>query len=666
MLLTTFILAAVGMVAVGALIAWANPRRAVNQAVFACSVHGAIWLILLQVAVVAENGLFWLRCTAAVGAMIPLQFWIVKECIANRSGVTAGARLRHAAPWLILTAVLVVVPFTGWFIPDYSTDAQRLRGPGFYFFIVSVLVLFMALIRGTYRDVRALSGARRLEMQIWLGGGAAAGISIAVLMALTALTRNPSLIILRPIVAICFFAATTIAITTSRVFDAKYLLFIGVQKTVLLLTIAGLAYVAYEVGQVLVPEGLALVGTTAVALFCAGRLGRFLDTVFQQYPRASEARSKALAAAMQEMRPDPLGETFLGILRGWAQSDRAVILTAMERGPFSGGGITVPSDSRLIATLREIRWATPERLGRERETPDRLRLAQLLSEHQLGVMVMVAGTGFNVLVAVGVRATRRPFTYPEVQQLRELASIFQTALARSHLWSKAQRAEQLATVGLLGASVAHEIRNPLVTIKSFVHLLPQHYDDRVFRERFFRLISEEVGRIDRLTEQLLDLASPRHYNPAPTSLHQVISSSLDLVATKAEERTTVLHRDLQASPDTIFTDANAARQVLLNLCFNGIQAQEQQSGERWLRLTTRNVPRGVELCVADNGPGIPSEARVHLFQAFHSTKSSGFGLGLAICNEILTSLDATIEVDPHVAGQGAVFRIVFPCPPPTS
>jgi signal transduction histidine kinase len=278
-------------------------------------------------------------------------------------------------------------------------------------------------------------------------------------------------------------------------------------------------------------------------------------------------------------------------------------------------------------------------------------------------MVLSSGPQFNVIVAVGTRATRRPFTYPEVQQLLELASIFQTALARSYLWSKAQRAEQLATVGLLGASVAHEIRNPLVTIKSFVHLLPQHYDDPRFRERFFRLIGEEVGRIDRLTEQLLDLAAPRHYNPVPTSLHQIINSSLELVATKADERQVVVHRDLQAAPDLVVTDANAARQVLLNLCFNGIQAQEQSSRGRWLKVATRNLGEGVELCVADHGPGIPPSARGHLFQAFHSTKSSGFGLGLAICSEILSSLNTTIAVDPYVPDEGANFRIVFPCPP---
>lgn len=248
----------------------------------------------------------------------------------------------------------------------------------------------------------------------------------------------------------------------------------------------------------------------------------------------------------------------------------------------------------------------------------------------------------------------------------ELASIFQTALARASLWTKAQRAEQLATVGVLGASVAHEIRNPLVSIKTFVQLFPIHYMDESFRVRFSRLIGSEVARIERLTEQLLDLASPRKYEPDPVSLHEVVKSSLELVYSKAEDKKTEIITELGALPDIAFTDANASKQVILNLCFNAIQAQESQERPRWVRLTTRNVDQGLELVVSDHGPGIAPEIRSRLFEAFQTTKSSGFGLGLAICSEILSSLGASISVDPFTPGQGATFRVVFPCPPRSS
>jgi signal transduction histidine kinase len=279
----------------------------------------------------------------------------------------------------------------------------------------------------------------------------------------------------------------------------------------------------------------------------------------------------------------------------------------------------------------------------------------------------VEGPALFLLVGVGIPASRRPYTYPQVTQLMELASIMESALERAHFSAKVQHTEQLATVGLLGASLAHEIRNPLVSIKTFVQLLPTHYHDPRFREKFFKLIGDEVGRIDALTEQLLDLATPRTYAATLVELHPLLRASLDLVAAKAAHRNVELRTEFAANPDRAFTDASAAKQVMLNLCFNAIQAVEATpEGERWIRIATRNAGRGVEMAVSDNGPGIAPEIRPKLFQPFQTTKSSGFGLGLAICSDILANLNATISVDPHEPGRGATFRVVFPCQPSSS
>jgi signal transduction histidine kinase len=315
-----------------------------------------------------------------------------------------------------------------------------------------------------------------------------------------------------------------------------------------------------------------------------------------------------------------------------------------------------------LNSIRQLRWVTPERLARERSTPEREELRLFLSRHDLGVAVISEGVTLTVLIGIGTPPSRRAFTYPQVTQLLELASIIESSFERAHFSIKAQHAEQLATVGLLGASLAHEIRNPLVTIKTFVQLLPKHHQDAAFRDKFFSLIGDEVSRIDRLTEQLLDLATPRAYKAEPVDLHAILRSSVELIVAKATDKRIQFFTDFAASPDRVLTDGSATKQVLLNLCFNAIQAVETMAGDRWVKLGTRNVPKGVEMVVADSGPGIAPEIRPRLFQPFQTTKSSGFGLGLAICSDILTGLDATISVDPSQPGQGATFRIVFPCP----
>jgi signal transduction histidine kinase len=249
----------------------------------------------------------------------------------------------------------------------------------------------------------------------------------------------------------------------------------------------------------------------------------------------------------------------------------------------------------------------------------------------------------------------------------ELASIMEGALERAHFSAKAQHTEQLATVGLLGASLAHEIRNPLVSIKTFVQLLPTHYQDPAFRNKFFRLIGDEVTRIDQLTDQLLDLAAPRAYSAQMIELHPLLRSSLDLVAAKAAHRQVQLLTDFQAAPDNAYTDPSAAKQVMINLCFNAIQAVEtSSSSERWVKIATRRLESAIEMAVSDSGPGIAPEILPRLFQPFQTTKSSGFGLGLAICRDILANLHANITVDPPEPGRGATFRVTFPCQPLSS
>jgi nitrogen-specific signal transduction histidine kinase len=149
-------------------------------------------------------------------------------------------------------------------------------------------------------------------------------------------------------------------------------------------------------------------------------------------------------------------------------------------------------------------------------------LQALMEKHGFGVLAASIGPSPALVIGLGVPLSRRPYTFSEVDVLLQIAAIIENSLSRAHYLLKAQHAEQLATVGLLGASIAHEIRNPLVSIKTFVQLLPNHYQEPTFREKFFRLIGDEVGRIDRLTEQLLDLSAPRVFSSKQVEVHELL------------------------------------------------------------------------------------------------------------------------------------------------
>lgn len=645
---------------------WSNPRRTINRLFLTLSLHAALWLISLRTTFASAEGLFWLRNTTAIGAYFPLHFWLIKETVVNVSE-PFGEKLRRAWPWGLIAAVLGVVPFTGWFIPDYSTAAVPVYGAGYHAYTVALIGAYFALLRQTVLQLRVQTGVSRLELQLLLIGGCAVAGGILLLMGLRTLWGTFWLVRQRPqpLVVLFFYSATVVAITTSRIFDARQIFLVGVQKLSLL---AGVTFAAYLINGLLtliIPEWLAFVTTTTLVLSLASIWNGWLDRVFHFYPQAMKARQAAFLVAQKESRVEKLEVAFREVLTGWGQSDHALIISSVRKQP-SGDSLETGDREGVADAIRQLRWVTPERLTRERPTSARRVLSEFLSKERLGVLVVAEGPSLTALVGVGVGASRRPYTYPQVTQLMELASIMEGALERAHFAAKVQHAEQLATVGLLGASLAHEIRNPLVSIKTFVQLLPTHHQDPAFREKFFRLIGHEVDRIDRLTVQLLDLASPRAYAAEMVELHPVLRASLDLVAAKATDKNIQFLTEFKAEPDKAYTDASAAKQVMLNLCFNAIQALDTREGERWIKVSTRSVSAGIEMAVADSGPGIAPEIRARLFQPFQSTKSSGFGLGLAICSDILANLNATITVDPHIPGSGATFRVIFPCQPSSS
>lgn len=655
------LLVAIFLVAVGGLVLWSNPRRAVNRVVFICALHNALWLFLLYYATAAAGRVFWLRCACAVAALLAMHFAVARETIATGTPRPSGGWVRGLWLWIAYSVGLATLCFTNYFIPFNSTAAHRMVGMGYYLYIVGEVAGYAWVVFRTFRVANVAEGIRRIELQYWLTGYSAMCLAVLGTMVLNTVTHNPIYIRLQPLFVFAFYTGTAYAVTTSRIFEASQL-----ARVILTRAVPGAA------GLVL--GGLALrwsipwlgVGGGFVLAFVAGLTftelsRRWLEPKLQLYPQDTAARRAAFEAARRETRVTELEADFANVLKGWGGSEKAWV-TASTDGSLRIGGTILQTDDPAVQTARQLGWLSPERLAREKGTPGRRALAEILERERLGVAVLVQGPSISVLSAVGVPASHRSFNYPQITQLVELTSIFEGPLERALLAEKIQHTEQLATVGMLGASLAHEIRNPLVSLKAFVQLLPTRHHEPAFREKFFALMTEEVKRIDRLTEQLLDLASPRAYLAQPVRLNAVIQAGLDLVKPRASEADVEVRTELAADPDLVSSDPAAIKQVLLNLCLNAIQVLEGTKSERWIRIRTVARPGAVELSVEDSGPGISPAIRAKLFQPFQSTKSSGFGLGLAICRDILSSLDASIVAAPFAPGKGAEFRIVLPCP----
>ncbi len=222
-----------------------------------------------------------------------------------------------------------------------------------------------------------------------------------------------------------------------------------------------------------------------------------------------------------------------------------------------------------------------------------------------------------------------------------------------------RRRERLASLGTLAAGMAHEIKNPLVAIKTFTQLMPEKFDDEEFKSKFTVLVGQEVDRIDRLVEQLLDFARPNVPELQPVNLGEVIDETLMLLDSEMSGKNIEVTKDYLNAQPRVAGDPERLKQVFLNFFLNSL---ESMGASGRLSVTLRHLPdekSTVEVKITDTGKGIPQDILPRIFDPFFTTKEQGSGLGLAVSHKILEDHGAEVEVTSAV-DQGTTFVIRFP------
>ncbi|HEY1379801.1 MAG TPA: ATP-binding protein [Gemmataceae bacterium] len=232
-----------------------------------------------------------------------------------------------------------------------------------------------------------------------------------------------------------------------------------------------------------------------------------------------------------------------------------------------------------------------------------------------------------------------------------------------------RRAEQLAAVGRLAAGVAHEVRNPLTSIKMLIQTGREDVANGVasaprgLPAEDLHVIEQEVRRIERSLQTFLDFARPPKLRRAPTDLGPLPEYVVSLIRGRAERQGVSVRVDRPrapsgaGSPVVAEADADQLRQVLLNLVLNALDVMPR-GGALAIRL---GEPRDgwVELSVTDTGPGVSADVRPRLFEPFVSDKEAGLGLGLSVSRRIVEDHGGTLRADNRAEG-GAVFTVRLP------
>lgn len=219
-----------------------------------------------------------------------------------------------------------------------------------------------------------------------------------------------------------------------------------------------------------------------------------------------------------------------------------------------------------------------------------------------------------------------------------------------------QRSERLASLGRMAAGIAHEIRNPLGSIKGFAQYFRNKFSEDSEDRNYATVMVNEVDRLNRVIQDLLNFAKPQEPKFSEVEMKALIRHSLKLAQPDIQsKKIQVIETYPQQPPVTVMADADMITQVFLNLFLNAVDAMAP-GGQLEIGLSDKDVD--LEISISDNGVGIPKENISRIFDPFFTSKKEGTGLGLAIVYRIMENHNGAVEVE-SITGQGTTFRLIF-------
>ncbi len=342
--------------------------------------------------------------------------------------------------------------------------------------------------------------------------------------------------------------------------------------------------------------------------------------------------------------------------------------TTEDKWTLSGKGrliswLSVNERELLVSGNQTIlNYLAPE----ERELIHRLNAGLI---YPLKVMNHISATIF-----LGHKTDFTPYTQEDINLLSllfdqaafaiEHASLYET---QSDRIKKMYRTDRLATLGELAAGAAHEIRNPLTTIRSTIQYLSKDFkDDPVKSEMVTELITE-VERINKIVQGLLSFSRPSKLNTSEVNIEQLINQTLVLIQSTLGKQQIDVQFEYFEDNTVIQADAEQLKQVFLNIILNAIEAMSQNepdkprtliiSIEKGTAIDTHN--RNLIISFEDTGKGIDKKDIENVFNPFFTTKEEGTGLGLAISYGVINRHEGDIEIE-SIPGKGTSFIVKLP------
>jgi len=215
---------------------------------------------------------------------------------------------------------------------------------------------------------------------------------------------------------------------------------------------------------------------------------------------------------------------------------------------------------------------------------------------------------------------------------------------RMEIEKRVREAENLAHIGQITTSLAHEVRNPLSSARMSIQMLLKNKAFTGNERRRLEILAQEVERLNRIVTEMLDFAKPVRYDFQPASVEDLLNSCLDVIETKIMEKDIVIRKSFSNKLPHVMMDPEKMEQAVINLLLNAVEAVGRQGLIRITVSRGKGKKQMVRVEITDNGPGIGPEDMPYIFDPFFSKKSKGTGLGLANAKKIIEAHGGTIRV----------------------
>lgn len=655
----------------------------------------ALWILSVLMIHQFKNTplmLFWGKMSFVSASIIPSSYLYFSLLFPNRD--YSITKIKFALLFLP-TLFFVVFSFTPFILKGVSYIDWGLKTiygplhPLFSFYLIGYVLLGHFIFLKKYRESK---GLERLQIKYFFLGMLLTSVFAVTTNLIFPLLGTSKYSSLGPSFSIIMVGFTTYSILKHRLMDINIVLKKGTTYTLLMALIFVPSFILILLGQKIFFGKI----NTLFSLVLSGIL--FLVAIlFNKIKPSTERAVEQILFREKYNYRETLGKfsrAMVSILELRSLAKRIVetitqtmgvekasfFLLNDERGGFElfeSKNIKLTSPTLILSKnaplphyLQKIgEIIIKEELAKGIHIPELKEVVQQMNDIEAEASIPLISKGHLIgILNLSHKFSKDIYSHEDIELLTTLANQASIAVENARLYedlkkskSYIRRADRLASLGTLTAGLAHEIRNPLVAIKTLTQLLPERLDDEEFRNHFLSIASGEVDRISSLLNELLEFARPSDPKLEFEDINSILDGMVLLISTESKKKQIRIIKQYDPELPRIKVDREQIKQVFLNILLNAIEATPE-NGE--IRIKTRSFkkPGGesyVQIEFTDTGCGIPSEYLEEIFNPFFTTKTTGSGLGLSISNQIVQDHRGYIEVESEEK-KGSSFYVNLP------